>query len=493
MRVTVQPSEAGQCQRPCRERASVPFRVPSTYASLRCNETPRRTFPTIRGHSAEVLPMRLFMAGWFFLLALSSAAARAEANWPQFRGPDGQGHSNAVGVPLRWSEEENIVWKTPIVGRGWSSPVVQDGKIWLTTAIEQPATPEERQRGLASVPKTGQYEVVGSVEMFAICVDAKTGRILHQLKLTESDDPEPIHPLNSFASPTPLVEAGRVYCHFGAYGTFCIDTTSRQVLWRRQLRIRHYVGPGSSPVLYKNLLIIPCDGADLQYIAALDKNTGQTVWQRDRPPLRTENPDFKKSYSTPLIIRVAGRDQCVIPGAQWVVSYNPISGEPLWRVDHGNGFSLAPRPVYDGRHVFICTGFGGTSLLAIRPDGVGDVTATHVSWRQSKQVPRRPSPIVVEGRALTVSDMGIVTCYDAATGKPLWHKRMPGNFSASPLAVDGRIYFSNQDGRTTVIAPGDTYQELAQNELDGQIMASLIVVDDDLLLRTDTHLYRISE
>jgi len=439
--------------------------------------------------------MRLFIAGWFFLLTLTPAAVRAETSWPQFRGPDGQGHSRAVGVPLRWSEKENIVWKTPIVGRGWSSPVVEDGKIWLTTVIEQAATPEERERGLASVPKTGQYEVVGRVEMFAICLDAKTGRILRQIKLTESDDPEPIHPLNSFASPTPVVEAGRVYCHFGTYGTFCLDTVSGQVLWQRQLRIRHYVGPGSSPILYKNLLILTCDGADRQYVAALDKHTGEIVWQRDRPPLRTDNPDFKKSFSTPLIIRVAGRDQCVVPGPQWVVAYDPASGAPLWRFDHGNGFSLAPRPVYDGRCVFICTGFGRTSLLAIRVDaaGAGDVTASHIAWRSRKQVPRRPSPIVVGGRVLSVSDMGILTCYDAATGEAIWHKRMPGNFSASPLAVDGRLYFSNQEGRTTVLAPGDTYQELAQNDLDGQIMASLAVVDNDLLLRTDTHLYRIGE
>ncbi|NOY42918.1 MAG: PQQ-binding-like beta-propeller repeat protein [Planctomycetes bacterium] len=422
-----------------------------------------------------------------------SLPARAEVVWPQFRGPDGQGHVDAVGVPLHWGEGKNIVWKSPVEGLGWSSPVVADGKIWLTTAIPSYVSEEERAAKVEGMSMASTLAVAREVSLWALSFDLESGKQLQKIKLFEVDSPQAIHSLNSFASPTSVLAEGRLFCHFGAFGTACVDTTTGRIIWKRELSIEHGVGPGSSPVLFEDLLIIPCDGTDQQYVVAVSTANGETVWKTDRPPLRTEVGDYQKAFCTPLIIEVGGQKQVVIPGAQWFVAYDPRTGEEVWRVDHGRGFSNVPRPVYDGERLYLCTGFVRGQLWAVRPDGAGDITETHVVWKRTKQIPMMASPIVVDGRVHVVSDGGVATCFDAATGEEIWRKRMGGKYSASPLFVEGRIYFCNHDGRTTVLAPGDEYRELAQNDLDGQLMASPVVVEGDLLLRTDTYLYRISE
>ncbi|MCG8451301.1 MAG: PQQ-binding-like beta-propeller repeat protein [Pirellulales bacterium] len=431
---------------------------------------------------------------WCCLFLLPLSAAYAEALWPQFRGVDGQGHADVTGVPLRWSEAENVTWKTPIPGLGWSSPVVAEGKVWLTTAIVQQASEEERLAKVAGSMIADVMEVAKSITLWVVEIDLHSGSVLQTIKLFDVDSPQPIHSLNSYASPTPVYEAGRLYCHFGAHGTVCLETPTGNILWQNHLELDHRVGAGSSPVLYEDLLILTCDGADLQYIAALDKQTGNEVWRTGRPPIRSEEPEFRKAFSTPLLIHTAGEDQLVIPGAQWFAAYQPQTGEEIWRIDHGSGFSNVPRPVFDGQFVFLCTGFTAGQLWAVRPDGRGDVTDTqHVAWRQKKQIPHMASPLVVGTRIYTISDGGIAKCFDTATGELLWRKRVPGKYSSSPLYADGRIYFCSHEGRTTVIAPGDEYQELAQNDLDGQILASPVVAEGDLLLRTDTHLYRVGD
>lgn len=431
-----------------------------------------------------------FSAVTCFLFSLTNA--KAELPWPQFRGPDGQGISNATGLPLRWDESTNIVWKTPIIGVGWSSPVVADGKIWLTSATEVAASEAERL-AKGTNPAGMKLEVAHTITLWVSEVDLSTGKLLRKIKLADVDAPQAIHPLNSYASPTPVLAEGRLYCHFGDYGTFCLDTTAGKVLWQKRIRIEHAVGPGSSPLLFEDLLVLTCDGMDAQYILALHASDGTKAWQTDRPPLRTDVPDFRKSFSTPLLINIHGEDQLVIPGSQWCVAYAPRTGKEIWRVDHGRGFSLAPRPVYDGQHVFICTGFMRPELVAIRPDGHGDVTETHVDWKKSKQIPNSPSPLVYGQRIYTINDSGIAQCFDTTSGNQLWKKRIGGKFSASPLYADRRIYLCSREGRTTVIAAGDKYQELAQNDLEGQLMASPVVAEGDLLLRTDMHLYRITD
>lgn len=427
------------------------------------------------------------------ILISLQTTANADLTWPQFRGPEGQGHANAAGLPLEWDESTNIVWKSPIQGKGWSSPVVGGGVIWLTSATEVAASEEERKAKTAGSILENEMEVATSITLWLTKVDLATGEVLKQLKLTDVASPPPIHSLNSHASPTPVLTEGRIYCDFGDYGTFCIDTETDEIVWQQRIPVDHGVGPGSSPLVVDDLLILTCDGRQKQFIAALNTADGSLAWRTERPPIRQENPEFRKSYSTPLLINFAGEDQLVIPGAQWCIAYEPRTGKEIWRVDHGRGFSLSGRPVFDGKHVYFCNGFAGDQLWAIRPDGRGDVTESHVTWKVSKQIPNMSSPLIVGERIYTVSDGGIAQCFDTATGKGLWKKRVPGKYSASPLLADQRIYLCSHEGRTTVIAPGDEFEELAENQLDGQLMASPVVADGDLLLRTESHLYRIGE
>ncbi|MFN0052233.1 MAG: PQQ-binding-like beta-propeller repeat protein [Planctomycetales bacterium] len=428
---------------------------------------------------------------------LPGASQGADDAWPQFRGPDGQGRAPVGKIPARWSETENVRWKTAIPGKGWSSPVIENGVCWLTTAVIKEATAKQKQQvlrdKLANSPLANEMEIIDSVALRAVAVDLKSGKLLHDVLLFQYRDPEPVHSLNSYASPTPVLKEGRLYCHFGNMGTACVDTQQAQVLWKTRLATEHSVGPGSSPVLYDKLLIIPCDGTEAQSVVALDASNGEPVWKTKRPPMTGSMGDFHKAFSTPLIIQEETGDQVVVPGAQWVVSYNPHTGEPLWQVRHGEGFSNAPCPVYSQGTVFICTGYMTPELLAIRIDGHGDVTDTHVTWRLKKQVPAMPSPVLVDRVVYIVSDQGVVTCADAASGEVRFQKRVGGNYSASPLVADSKLLFANRDGEVTVVQASATWQELGKNRVDGELMSSPAVWNDSLILRTGTHLYRISE
>lgn len=386
------------------------------------------------------------------------AAWPASADWPQFRGPDGQGHAVGEGLPLTWSETENIAWKTPVEGLGWSSPVIQGDQIWLTTAVDD------------------------GHSLRAMCFDRGNGRLLHNVEVFHKDDPGPIHTKNSHASPTPLLEGDRIYVHFGAHGTSCLAADGR-VLWRtNELEYNHRHGPAGSPVLYGDLLIVSCDGTDVQFVAALDKNTGQVRWKTDR-----HGP---MAYSTPLLIQVGGDDQLISTGGDQVVAYEPSTGQEIWRCRY-DGYSLVPRPVHAQGLVVVCSGFNTPSMYAIRPDGQGDVTESHVAWTIRSAVPHNPSPLVVGDELYFVSDRGIATCVDLKTGQEHWQERLGGNFSASPLHADGGIYFLDEDGRTTVVGPGRQFKPLAVNQVDGRALASLAIAGQAIYLRTDSHLYRI--
>jgi outer membrane protein assembly factor BamB len=401
----------------------------------------------------------------------SAGPASAGDDWPQFRGPNGDGTSDAVGLPTKWSETENVKWKTPLHDKGWSSPVVSGEQIWVTAATED------------------------GTKDFAICVDKKSGRIVHDVHLWDVEKPSPLgNALNGYASCSPAIEEGRVYVHFGSYGTACLDTKSGKILWqRRDLPCEHFRGPGSSPILFENLLIFHMDGYDFHYIVALDKQTGETVWKVDRNiDYGTTNGDLMKSFATPRVIEAAGKTQLISPASKATISYDPRTGREYWRVRYGS-HSGAAMPLFGHGLVYLNTGFGKADLLAVRPDGEGDVTTTHVVWTAKKTIGSKPSQVLTGDLIFNVHDGGVASCLDAKTGEELWTKRLSGAYSASPLAADGKIYFLGEDGSATVVKASREYVELAKNTLDDGFMASPAVTGKALILRTKSALYRVEE
>jgi len=399
--------------------------------------------------------------------AASSALAQA-APWPDYRGQDGTGYVQGVDVPLRWSEDKNVRYKVAVPGTGWSSPVVDGGLVWMTTATD-----------------AGQ-------KLHALAFSAETGELLFERVVFENAAPEKKNALNSFASPSPVLGGGHVYLHFGSYGTACLDASTRETLWqRRDINCDHMEGPGSSPILYGDLLIFNVDGGDVQYVIALDRATGETRWRTDRSVDFGKLPaDLRKAYSTPIIASVGDTKQLLSTGAQASYGYDPVSGKELWRVRF-KGFSMAPRPLFHDGRVYLTTGFARARMLAVDATGRGDVTKQNVVWSYGRNVPKMSSPVLVGGRIFMVDDGGFATCLDCETGEAVWRHRLGGQHCASPLCVDDRIYFFDRDGKTVVIERGDEFKELATNQLDGGFMSSAAVVGDALLLRTRTHLYRI--
>jgi hypothetical protein len=414
------------------------------------------------------------------------------ADWPQFRGPRGDGTATAQNLPLHWGGGfAEPLWQTEIPGRGWSSPVVVGERVWLTSAESLALPTAERQKKLEQglyKEFQEQFQAHSAVTLYAIELNAATGELLRNIELFTCEDPAPIHATNTYASPTPVTDGQRLYCHFGSLGTVALDLASGRVVWHERFRLDDITGPGSSPVLWRDLLILPCDGVDQQFVAALDKHTGITVWNTARPPIDSEGK-HRRAFSTPLVIEHAGREQVVVPAAQWVCSYDPASGGELWRVNFGTGHATIPRPVYRDGLVYVCTGYLKPQLWAIRVDGRGDVTDTHVAWRHQKQVPEISSPIVVGDELYFVSSLGVLTCLDAKTGQAHWQERLGGNFAASPIAADGKLYFTSQEGLTSVLAPGRKFHQLGRNQLIGQTMASPVVAGQSLLVRAERMLY----
>lgn len=381
-------------------------------------------------------------------------------DWPQFRGPTGQGVSDERNLPLTWSETKNVRWKTAVPGRGWSSPVIQGDRIWLTTATEE------------------------GHSLRAVAFDVNTGAIQQDVEIFRLKSPKLLNPKNTFASPTPVVEGDRVYLHFGAYGTACI-TQAGEIVWKTKLEYDNgQHGPGGSPVIYDDLLIVSCDGLEQQFVVALDKATGKVRWKNLR--------EGYQAYTTPLVVSLSAGDQVISPGAFQAIAYEPRTGKEIWRVKYAEGFSNVPRPVYGNDLVFICTGFQEPSLLAVRLDGRGDVTKSKIVWKLDRGIPRTPSPLLVGNELYIVSDNGIATCIDAKTGAELWRARLGGNYSASPVYADGRLYFLSEEGETIVIAPGRQLKHLATNQLEGPTLASMAVSHSSFFIRSATHLYRIS-
>jgi outer membrane protein assembly factor BamB len=432
------------------------------------------------------LQQTLILACALPVLEFSAAAAAAEAgDWPRFRGPTGDGVVAAGGLPLTWSATQNIAWAAAIPGRGYSSPVILGDRIWLTTAMET----NMRASRLGPDP-VQQAEHVG---LGAVCVERKTGRVRWHTDIFQVDQPEPVHELNSYATPTPAVEPGRLYCDFGTYGTACLDAESGAVIWKKRLPLDHHLGPGSSIALHKDHVFLVRDGRDQQYVAALDKRTGETAWKTDRPLVDAPEPSQKKCFSSPLLIDVGGRAQAVVVGPHWVVSYDPETGKEIWRLRHGKGFSNGSCPVYGHGGLFFGTGCFKPEMCAVRVDGQGDVTDTHLAWRSDRQVPVMSSPVLAGDDLWWVSDGGVVSCSDAKTGEMKWKKSLGRPVLASPLLANGRLYFFDTKGRTTVLGAADPHEVLAENELEAHVVASPAAVDGALYLRVEDRLYCIRD
>ena len=423
---------------------------------------------------------------------LLSLALNVQADWKQWRGPGGQGHANAK-LPTEWSETKNVKWRTPIPGKGWSSPVIEGNQIWVTTAFETPATKEEAAERLKSNTGGVPVNVLSSVSLHAVCVDKHTGKLLHNLRVITKKEPQWVHKLNSYASPSPIIETGRVYCHFGSYGTACIDARTSKVVWlNEKIWVNHENGPGSTPVLWKDLLIFHMDGSDQQFVVALDKKTGHEKWRTPRSGKMHANPQLKKSYGTPLIQEINGKPTLLSPGSNWLYAYDPANGKELWKTEYGGlGFSIVPKPVTGHGMIFMSTGFMKAKLLAVRYE---KTAKPDIAWSYARSVSTQPSPLLVGDELYFITESGgLITCLNAHTGKPHWVERIGGNYSASPTFSNGKIYFHSREGVTTVLQAGKTFKVLAKNTLKGQHMASAAVDGNALILRTDKALYRIRD
>ena len=381
----------------------------------------------------------------------------AASEWPEFRGPDGQGHSSARGLPLTWNENTNVRWKVALPGLGWSSPAIAGNRIWLTSADVEPTV------------------------LRALCVNLDTGELDLNVAVEAPDETARVHRKNSLASPTPILLQDHVFVHFGPYATACLST-SGEILWSKSLPHQQFYGPSSSPVLFRDLLIVPCLGTDVRYLVALDKDSGEERWK--------QTFEGRNAESTPLVIETETGPQLISSQAERIIAFDPATGRDLWSVRQTN-YAQVPRPVFGHGLVYVGGGYFNPEIWAIRPDGQGDVTDSHVVWHMSESAPLNPSPILVGDELYCVSDNGVASCFNAMTGEVHWRERLDGNYSASPVFADGRLHFLNETGTTYVVQPGPKFELLATNAMPGQTLASLAVAGRALYLRTDTHLYRI--
>ena len=401
------------------------------------------------------------------VLVASISLSSLAADWPQFRGPLGNGISTEKNLPIQWSETKNVAWKQDLPGKAWSSPALVKGRLYLTTAVQAD----------------------GKLSQRALCLNAKDGQIVWNTEIfsREAASAPGIHGKNSHASPTPLVDNGRMYVHFGHQGTACLDLDGK-IIWKsEELAFPPVHGNGNSPVLVDGLLIFSCDGASSPFVAALDAKSGEVRWKFAR-----ESDSAKRfAFATCEVITVGGKKQVISPGAGVVNALDPASGKEIWHVNY-DGYSVIPRPVFGQGLIFMSTGYDSPSMLAIRPDGHGDVTDTHVEWTQKKGAPHTPSPLLIGSELYLVSDGGIATCLDAKTGDVHWSERVGGNFSASPVFADGKIYLQDEAGKGTVLKVGKKFQRPGENGFSEKTLASYCVGDGAIFVRTEERLYKVA-
>jgi len=416
-----------------------------------------------------LLHARYLVQGIVLLMLAGNHVAMA-TDWWQFRGDQQNGIGSERGVPTQWSEAGGeIRWRTPIVGLGWSTPAIRDGLAWLTTADAS----------------------TGSLRLVAI--ELKRGEVVRDIEVFRKDDLGPIHKKNSHASPTPIVTEDAIFVHFGAHGTACVQPDG-QIRWSRVVDYGHHHGPGGSPVLFENQLILTCDGNQAQFIEALDVKTGESLWRTERDhflPARRDGSAMPPiGFSTPLLVETAAGPQLIAIAADHVSGFDPRTGRELWWSTY-EGYSNVPMPVRWRDRGFVATGYTAPQLHAIRIDGSGDVTETHRVWTMERGAPANPTPTLVGDDLYVLNDSGVLMCLDAETGERRWQERIGGNFSASPLLVGGLLYLQDEDGKTTIVRPGPQFEQVAVNQLEGRTLASPVPLEGALLIRTDRELLRI--
>jgi outer membrane protein assembly factor BamB len=420
--------------------------------------------------------MRMIFTLGIFLTGLISC--HSQGTWTHLRGNHLDGHAEGAHFPVYFSDSTNVAWKTGLPGLGWSSPVVWGKQIWITTATRD------------------------GKKMSLLCLDINSGKILKDMLLFEPDTIQNIHATNSYATSTPCVDESAVYVHYGTYGTACINTQDYTIRWKRtDLNCQHMQGAASSLFLYKDFLIVHIEGTDVQYIAALDKKTGQTVWKTERPQefYKDIAPVYRKAYTTPIVVSVDGKDQLISNGAQMCIAYDPVNGNPIWSVWYGHDSTVGMPLAYNGL-VFFNSGWifientpFFVRFFAVDPHGRGDVTKTHVKWEMEVDIPQITTPVIVDGKIYMVHERGAITCVDAMTGKIIWKDKLKGQFNASPIFAGGNVYIPDVKGTVYILKPGNTFQLVAENKLEGQIKATPAFVDGSILLRTENYLYRISD
>lgn len=424
--------------------------------------------------------LTVFFAFLMILISSSSEYLNSQTNnWTFFRGSKLNGLAENEKIPLNW-DETTTKWKTEIHDRGFSSPVVYNNQIWLTTA-------KADGKGL-----------------YAVCVDFETGKIIYDILVFNPEVVARKHSLNTYASPTPCVEDGFVYVHYGSSGTACINTNSGAIVWKTdEYKCRHVQGPASSPIIYKNLVILHFEGTDVRYIVALDKKSGKLVWRTDRPsePFETITEIGRKGYNTPIVINVKGQDMLISVGSAICIAYNPATGKEIWRVLGGAESTIA-MPFTEKGIVYWYTGFmvdgDGTTyteMLAVNPDGKGDITGTNILWKRRDDLSTNQmlSPVIKDGLIYTVTSKNMMMCIDASSGKELWSQHVTANHNSSPLYINGNIWFFSVKGEVLTLKAGPEYEVVAKNQMDSGIWATPAVLRNSVILRTEKYLYRIGE
>lgn len=405
---------------------------------------------------------QMLCVGW-----LALASIQAATDWPEFRGPQGQGISWATNVPVTWGATNNVAWRSRLEGEGWSSPVVYKGRVYLTYAV----------------PGSGS-----GVELRVMALDANTGRLWWDTGVfSEPTSGGSMHQKNSKASPTPLISGDMLFVHYGHLGTACLDLQG-DVRWRQtSLKYNPVHGNGGSPIRVGDSLFFSCDGAQDPFAVALSIRDGSVLWRVDRKT----SAEKKFSFSTALLITNGTRQEIISPASGAVFAYDPAQGRELWRVDYGNGYSVIPRPVFSNGLLFIGTGYDKPNLLAIRPGGTGNLTASNIVWQTSRSAPNTPSVLAMGEEVYFISDGGIATCADAKTGKVHWNERLDGDYSASPVWAEGRIYFLNEAGLTTVVRASTKFEVLAKNDIGQKTLASPAVIDGAIFIRSRDIMFRV--
>ena len=424
----------------------------------------------------------------FAVASSLDAQSTNDSTWTQFRGTDG--HSSVTAdTPSKWTEDD-YVWKVDLPGRGWSSPVYANNEIWLTAASEVELSEEDQKKKLEGLEYAQIKTVAGAITMYALCVDLTTGELIKSIELGTENNPQPSNAMNSYASPTCAIADGKVICHFGAYGTWCLNADSKEVVWDRKFVIDHSVGPGSSPIIDSGNVILVCDGTDEQYIAAVNLETGADVWKTDRPEIKAESVEYKKAYSTPIVCDVEdGGRQAIVPGANWICGYDVKTGEEIWRAKYGFGFSVTPMAVFAEGNVVFSTGYGKSEFVSIKP-GKGDITES-IQWR-ARNASQMSSFVADQGTIYATSDRpGVLRSINAKTGEEITKKRFLASVSSSILKAGNNLYIGSRDGIMKVVKCDPKLEEVSSFDFGSGIYATPVTVGDDLLVRTKDFMVRI--